>query len=115
MTSSSTRQRELAAQLTAAGVSATADPRSATPPVVLVPPPRRRYDVGCGYSAEWELIPLVPGPGNADADAALSATVDRLAELLPVVDAEPGSYVLSPDNAPFPAYRVHFLEGIDPA
>jgi hypothetical protein len=114
VSSSSTRQRSLAAELTAAGVPATADPRSATPPVVLVPPPRRRYDVGCGYSAEWELVPLVPGPGNADADLALSTMVDKLAELLPVTEAEPGSYVLSPDNPPFPAYRVRFLEGVDP-
>jgi hypothetical protein len=114
MSSSSSRQRELAEQLTAAGLVATADPRSATPPCVLVPPPRRLYDVGCGYSAEWELVPIVPGPGNADADVALSTMVDQLAALLPVTGADPTSYVLSPDNPPFPAYRVRFLEGIDP-
>jgi hypothetical protein len=114
MTSSSGRQRTLAAELTAAGVPATADPRSATPPIVLVPPPRRRNDLACrGYTAEWELIPIVPGPGNADADAALSTMVDRLEDLLPVTDSEPTSYVLAPDNPPFPAYRVRFTEGID--
>jgi len=113
VTSSSTRQRALAAELTAAGVPATSDPRSATPPVVLVPPPRRRNDVNCGYTAEWELVALVPGPGNADADVALSTMVDALEDLLPVTDSDPGSYVLSPDNPPFPAFRVHFTEGID--
>jgi hypothetical protein len=113
VTSSSTAQRSLAAQLTAAGIPATADPRSATPPVVLVPPPRRKNDTNCGYTAVWELIPLVPGPGNADSDVALSTMVDALEDLLPVTDSDPGSYVLSPDNPPFPCYRVHFLGGID--
>jgi len=105
---------EIAATLTAAGVVATADPRSATPPCVLVAPPRRTYDLACGYSARWNLWALAPGAGNTDAHKALDEMVDRLAELLPIEDAEPGSYVLSPDNPPFPAYRVEFLEGIEP-
>ena len=110
--SSSQRARELASVLTAAGVTATADPRSATPPCVLIPPPDRDYDLGCGYTARWNLWALAPGAGNADAHAALDEMVDRLAELLPVERAVPGSYVLSPDNPPFPAYRVEFLEGV---
>ena len=112
MSSHTARAREIRDVLIAAGVNATTDPRSATPPVVLVAPPRRTYDVGCGYSARWRLWALVPGPGNADADEALSGMVDQVAELLPVETADPGSYVLSPDNAPFPAYEIQWLEGI---
>lgn len=69
--------------------------------------------MGCAYDAEWELVALVPGPGNADADLALSTMVDRICELVDWTDADPGSYSLSPDNPPFPAYRVHFLKGIE--
>lgn len=112
--SSAQRAVALAQELTAAGVRATADPRSATPPCVLITPPERAYDLGCGYTARWQLFALAPGAGNADAHAALDELVDALAVLLPVERAAPASYVLSPDNPPFPAYRVEFSEGIEP-
>lgn len=111
--SSTERAAELVAVLNAGGMVATSDPRSATPPCVLVVPlPGRTYDLGCGYSARWELWALAPGPGNADAAKALDGMADRLAELLPVERADLSSYALSPDNPPFPAYRIEFLEGV---
>lgn len=98
--------------LEAAGIRATADPRSATPPVVLVTPPDRTYDIACGYSARWSLFALVPGLGNADAHKAMDAMVDDIAAVIPLETAEPASYILSPDAPALPAYRCQFTEAL---
>lgn len=100
----------LAAELTAAGVRATADPRSAHPPCVLVPPPVRRYDLNVGYSIEWRLYALAPGPGTADTYKALDGLVDAVAELVDVELAEPGSYTLPAAPEPVPAYVLTIKE-----
>ena len=88
------RALELAEKIQAAGVPATVDPRSATPPCVLVTPPGRTYDLGCGYTAAWQLMALVPGPGNADAfkkldelAAAVAGVLDVRVHDLPVLRA----------------------------
>jgi hypothetical protein len=107
------RKAEIVAVLTDAGMNATGDPRSATPPCVLVGPPRRENDLNCGYTAEWVLWALVPNPFNADSEVVLDGLVDQLEDLLPVRRSEPSAYNLSPDNPPFPAYRVELhSEGI---
>jgi len=110
--SSYERAQELADKLTSNGIAATVDPRGATPPVVLIVPPARTYDLGCGYTAGWELWALVPGTPNADAHKALDALVDRVAAVLPLERADLQSYVLSADAPPLPAYRLTFSEGI---
>ncbi|MET0767368.1 MAG: hypothetical protein ABWY50_06975 [Aeromicrobium sp.] len=110
--SSYERATELAAQLVAAGINATTDPRAATPPCVLVTPPERTYDLSCGYTARWALWALVPGTGNADAHKALDALVDDVVDVLPVERAELMAYALSADAPPLPAYRLEFSEGI---
>ena len=110
--SSYERAKEIAGKLTAAGIVATVDPRSATPPCVLVPPPERTYDLGCGYTARWNLWALVPGTGNADAHKALDELVDLVAAELPIERASLGSYVLSPDAPALPGYRLELSEGI---
>jgi hypothetical protein len=99
-------------KLTAAGVRATADPRSATPPCVLVPPPDRVYDIGCGYTARWRLVALVPNPGNADAHKALDALADSVAGVLPVERMNLTRYSLASDGEPLPAITVEFDEGV---
>jgi len=106
------RALELVDKLTAEGINATVDPRSATPPCVLIPPPRRTYDVACGYTAGWQVWALVPGTGTADAFKALDLLVDQVSAVFPVETAELASYSLTPDNPPFPAYRIEFSEGI---
>jgi hypothetical protein len=105
-------QLALVDKLTSSGVRATADPRSATPPCVLVPPPNRRYDLGCGWTATWELWALVPGQGNADAAKALDELADQVAEVLPVERMTVSRYVLAADADALPAYRIEFDEGI---
>lgn len=110
--SSYERAKELAAKLTSAGIVATVDPRSATPPCVLVPPPERTYDLACGYSARWNLWALVPGTANADAHKALDEIADAVAGVLPVERMSLGSYVLSQDAPALPAYRIEYEEGI---
>lgn len=110
--SSYARAVELAQKLQAAGITATADPRSATPPCVLVPPPERTYDLSCGYTARWNLWALVPGTANADAHKALDTIADAVAQELDVERMTLGSYVLAQDAPPLPAYRIELTEGI---
>lgn len=110
--SSYTRALEIADKLATVGLFATADPRSATPPCVLIPPPERVYDVGCGYTAHWQLVAMVPGPANGDAYKAVEAMVDTVAEVLPVEHAVSISYLLSPDAPALPAFQIEFTEGV---
>lgn len=111
--SSYERSLEIVAALELAGVRATADPRSATPPCVLVTPPDRQFDLACGYTARWNLYALAPGTANADAHKVLDALVDEVAQVLPLESADPASYVISPDAPALAAYRCQFTEGID--
>ena len=106
------RGLELVEILTAAGVRATVDPRSATPPCVLVTPPERTYDLTCGYTARWKLWALAPGPGNADAWAALDELVDKVRTVLDVERATFASYALAVDSPTVPAYQLDVVEGI---
>jgi hypothetical protein len=110
--SSYERAQELAAALVAAGITATTDPRAATPPCVLIPPPDRVFDLACGYTATWSLWALVPGTGNADAHKALDALVDDVAAVLPVERATLSQYVLSADAPALPGYRLELTEGV---
>jgi hypothetical protein len=110
--SSYPRALELADKLRAEGITATVDPRGATPPCVLIVPPARQFDLGCGYTATWELWALVPGTANADAHKALDALVDQVAGVLPLERADLQSYALAADAPPLPAYRLTFSEGI---
>jgi hypothetical protein len=106
------RARELAAKLEAEGIRATVDPRSATPPCVLVTPPNMRRDLACAHTAEWQLWALAPATANADAWAALGVLLDAIDAALDWTRADFASYSLSPDSPPMPAYRVTFEEGI---
>ena len=110
--SSYDRALALVAELAAAGITATADPRGATPPCVLVVPPDRTFDLNCGYTARWSLWALVPGTGNADAHKALDALVDAVAGVLPLERASFAAYTLSADAPPYPAYQIELEEGI---
>lgn len=110
--SSYERALELVDKLEAAGITATADPRAATPPCVLVPPPRRTYDVPCGYTATWQLVALVPGTGNADAHKQLDALVDAVGGVLELESADLIQYAIGAATEAVPAYRLQFEEAL---
>jgi hypothetical protein len=97
-------------KLTAAGVRATTDPGAFTPPAVLVPPPRRTYDVGCGYTALWGLRAVAPAPTGGDHStwATLDDLVDAIASVFPVESAVPYGFAVGAKI--LPSYLVTFTE-----
>jgi len=108
--SSLDRGSQLVEVLAAAGVPATVDPAAAVPPVVLVPPPARVYDLAVGFTATWTLVAIVSPPGGIGAWHDLDALVDAAAAALPVERAEPTAYQLAPDGPPHPAYLLTIRE-----
>lgn len=105
---------EFMAQLEAHDIRAVADPRSAHAPCVLLVPPTRTYDLPLpSYSVTWQFICLAPGPGNADAWVCMDDLVDRVLEALDLADVTvtPGSYQLTGDGHPHPAYTITHTEG----
>lgn len=100
----------ICAKLTAAGIRATTDPGAINLPAVLVVPPRRVYDVACGYTAIWSLHALAGAPVGADRTTwgQLDSLVDAIAAVYPVETAQPGAYVLGPNT--IPSYLVTFSE-----
>jgi hypothetical protein len=106
------RGLELAGKIAAEGVAATVDPRSATPPCVLVHPPNYRDDVACGATAEWAVWCLAPATANADAWAALDVLLGAVTSSIEWDRADFMQYSLSPDAPGLAAYRVTFEEAI---
>ena len=106
------RGLEIVQKLEAEGITATIDPRSATPPCVLGTPPNREYDLSCGYTAAWSWFAIVTGPGNADAFKALDELADKVAGVLDVRTMTFTQYAISADSPALPAYRINFEEGI---
>lgn len=112
-----TRAMELAAKLEAAGgedVHVTVDPRSATPPCLLLDPPDVRWDGNCSGTADWRLWALAPNPFNLDAWMELDRLLSVAFRVVPV-ERHYGRrwYSLSQDTQPVPAYLITFTEGVD--
>lgn len=99
-------------KLKAEGIRATTDPGALNPPAVLVVPPRRVYDIGCGFTAWWTVHAIAPNPTGGDRTtwAQLDELVDAIAAAYPVTEATPGAYVLGPNT--HPSYLVTFSEVI---
>lgn len=95
-------------KLQAAGIRATTDPGALNPPSVLIPPPRRVYDVACGYTQIWTVHAIVPAITGGDrvAWAQLDELLDALDAVLPIETAQPGAYVM--ENRTLPSYQVQF-------
>jgi nucleoside-diphosphate-sugar epimerase len=95
-------------KIQAAGARATTDPAALNPPAVLVPPPRRLYDVGCGYTAQWGVHAIAAGPTGGDRTtwAQLDDLVDAVAAAFAVEVAQPGAYVIGPNT--HPSYLITF-------
>lgn len=105
---------KLAADLTAAGLTATADPRKAATArgrgIVFVPPPRRVFRA---RADEWTLVAL-SGRSTADLETfeVLAVLVETLQVLLPIEEAEPSRYQLVSDQPPYPAYLARCVTSI---
>lgn len=84
------RARQIIDKLSALGCRATTDPYAANAPVVLIGPPERTYNLGCGYTALWRLIALAPGAQGADRTSwlELDRMADAVADVLDVSDAQ---------------------------
>lgn len=97
-------------KLAAAGVRATTDPGALNPPAVLVVPPRRVYDLNCGFTAVWTVHAIAPAPTGGDRTTwrQLDELVDAIASVYPVETAQPGAYVTGPTT--LPSYLVTFPE-----
>jgi len=111
--SSSQAALDICEKLKAAGVRATTDAGALNPPAVLVVPPRRVYDIACGYSAVWNVHAIAAAPTGGDRNtwAQLDELVDAVASVYPVETAQPGAYVLGPNT--HPSYLVQFTEGCE--
>lgn len=106
------RAVEVIAKLSTLGVRATTDPSAANPPVVLIVPPERRYDVGCGYTVRWSLIALAPGASGADRSTwlALDRMADACADVVDVSDCQLVAYTLN--GTTYPTYLISAEEAI---
>ena len=103
--------REIVAALTAAGLRATADVRSAVPPCVLVEAlPRLVFGhTLCGEpAATWAIVCLAPAPGTLAAADVVDALAAAVAAVLDVDDATPGAYQTGYAADPLPAYVLSY-------
>lgn len=106
------RAVEVIAKLSTLGVRAATDPAGANPPVILLLPPERRYDLGCGYTAVWTLVALAPGAQGADRSTwqALDRLADAAAQVVHVSDVQLVAYTLN--GTTFPSYLITSEEAI---
>ena len=106
--------QELVDKLSAAGIFATCDPRSATPPCVLVTPPVSDLQRGmCEQYCTFDLYVLAPATANADTFRMLEWLSYWVRKALPSIEAQyPSQYNLSADSAPLPAYRLPIQMGV---
>jgi hypothetical protein len=93
--------------------TATADPRSAAPPCVLVTHTALTFANLCGADVAWEVVALAPGPFNADAWQALDVLASAVRRALTVEAYRVVAYRLALDNPPLPAYLFTFTGGVD--
>lgn len=96
-----------------ADVLATTDPRSATPPCVLVTPPRVTWDAMCSGTAQWQLVALAPGVANYDAWVVLDGLLAVVAKAVPVESHYFIGYSLAMGQPQLPAYLIQFTQGVD--
>lgn len=101
----------IAAELTGAGIIATADPGEAenNRPCVLVAPPVLDYAAGtmAGPAKSWRLICLASSAtGTLQAWSELDALLAQLEPVVNIETAEPIGYQLNTTTGPVPAYAV---------
>lgn len=108
------RGRQIAAELWAAGVPATADPANALGllPCVLVTPPSMESRHYGGRVVTWRLLLLADSADPAQAWEELDGLLDAFSEHAPWERAEPATYVLPNGQDSTAAYAVTYTETI---
>lgn len=107
------RARALVDLLTAAGLRATADVRTAVPPCVLVEPlPALRFNrTLCGEpAATFRIVALAPGPGTLNAADTLDSLTTAVAAVLDLDDGNAVAYQTGYSADPLPAYLMTYTE-----
>lgn len=110
-----TRARQLAVQLTDAGIPATHDVRevAASGPVVLIGPPPLSFETHAGAVAAWRLLVIAGTPDQHTAWEQLDELLDLLAAELTCETAVPASWAPAPGEPPRPAYAVTYTETVE--
>lgn len=112
MTSLYELMTDTVAELTAAGIRATADPQRVNVPAVLVLPPRLDLDVACGGTATCQAMAIARGPASEAAWKAIDEIVGKMYEIFAFETIEPTSYALD-DTAALPAFVVTWTKAIE--
>lgn len=104
----------LVAQLEAAGIRATVDPRDVNPPAVLVEPPTMEYRFATrAVDYAWTLTAIVPNSGTRPALDELAELVEDVrVALMAGVRARPVTWVPLEAGDPLPAYAVEFTQSV---
>lgn len=106
--------QELIQECRANDIRATLDPRSVSPPCVVFAPPSLDININRGATAAFTAIVVSPGPGNADAFAALDQLAQDVCRDV-LVNAEslvPVNYAPD-DGAAYPAYEISWTASLD--
>lgn len=101
-----------AAELSAAGIRATHDPRKIAPPCVLIVPPSVELDSNCGGTGEWTAFALAATVGTSDAWEQLDQIVLKALPILPVERIEPNSYSAE-ETVQYPAFTMTWTETVE--
>lgn len=104
------RATELVTKLETAGIRATTDPTVIDPPCVLFIPPNLRFDVGCGYTASWQVAALAPASQTADRNTweTLETLVAGVSSVAAVYNADLVAYIAN--GRTYPAYLLSWEE-----
>lgn len=114
------RADQLVAILEAGGLAATADPAkvdaafkqaTGTAVVLVVPLPQLTDATQCGdWLTTWQIVALAPRVGGKIPADRLVKAVEKVADVLPVFQAVPGSYALEQGQTAYPAYIMTLEE-----
>jgi hypothetical protein len=104
----------IVAKLVAAGVRATTDQSALNPPGVLVLPPGRTYDLGCGYSAHFALYAVGPAPTGSGAGSSIGILNQLLDDIAGAGYSGEMSRIAYPHGSQMlPAFIIYFTEVCD--
>jgi|SRR5215469_921663 len=104
---------EWAEKFAAAGLPATSDPRSVSPPCVFISHRGANYSTACDAECLFEVALLAPGPWNADAWKLLDEWEATAASIIGADSYRVVSYRLALDSPPLPCYLYAVTEPVE--